>query len=113
MRTAVTMSTPARAASGMRATSEAAKRTTATRVKEWMMAAARVRAPARTFTAVRAMAPVAGMPPKSGDTTLARPWPKSSRSGSWRGTSAMPSATLAESRLSMAASAAMAKAALR
>ena len=42
---------------------------------------------------------------------LARPWPNSSRSGSWRALSDMPSATLAERRLSIAASAAMANAA--
>ena len=32
------------------------------------------RAPARMLVAVRAMAPVAGMPPKSGETMLAMPW---------------------------------------
>ncbi len=111
MRTAVTMSTPARAASGMRATRPAPATTTSTRATEWTMAATRVRAPARTLTAVRAMAPVAGMPPKSGETMLARPWPNSSRSGScWR-PSAMPSATFADRRLSIAARAATAKAA--
>ena len=40
---------------------------------EWVMAATLVRAPARTFTAVRAIAPVAGMPPKSPVATLASP----------------------------------------
>ena len=34
-----------------------------------------MRAPARTLTAVRAIAPVAGMPPNNGDTMFARPWP--------------------------------------
>ncbi len=63
------------------------------------------------FTAVRAMAPVAGIPPNSADAMLAAPWPNSSRSGSCFGASAIPSATFADSRLSSAASAATASAA--
>ena len=112
MRTAVTISTPASAASGMLGHERAGEQHHATSsVSECTTAARRVRAPARTLTAVRAMAPVAGMPPNSGEATLARPWPNSSRSGSDGATSAMPSATLADSRLSMAARTATAKAA--
>jgi hypothetical protein len=49
------------------------------------------------------MAPVAGMPPNSGDTRLAMPCATSSTLELWR-VPAMPSATTAESRLSTAAS---------
>ena len=91
---------PARARPGSRAAAPA----------DWVTAASRDRAPVRTLTAVRAMAAVAGMPPKSGTTRLAMPWPNSSRSGSCRSPTLMPSATVAESRLSSAASAATATA---
>ena len=111
MRTAVTMSTPARAASGITATTAPASRTISRMRIEWTMAATRVRAPARTLTAVRAIAPVAGMPPKMPLATLARPWPNSSRSGFSRDVPVMPSATRADSRLSIAARAATARAA--
>ena len=47
-----------------------------------MIAAIRVRAPDRTLTAVRAIAPVAGIPPKNPEATEARPCPTSSRLGS-------------------------------
>jgi hypothetical protein len=109
--TAVTIRTPASAARGIFATSVPATSTTRTSTKACTIAETRVRAPARTFTAVRAMAPVAGIPPKSGDARLASPCPKSSRSGSWRTASDMPSATFADRRLSIAASAATANAA--
>jgi hypothetical protein len=108
MRTAVTMSTPARAASGISATSPDPTNTTAISTSEWTIEATRVWAPALTFTAVRAIAPVAGTPPNSGTIMLARPWPISSRLGSCRPTPAIPSATLADSRLSSAARAATA-----
>ena len=62
------------------------------------------------MTAVRAIAAVAGMPPSSGETRLARPWPNSSRSGSCRVETLIASATVAESRLSSAARAATATA---
>ena len=75
-----------------------------------MTAASRERAPVRTLTAVRAMAAVAGIPPKSGLARLARPCPNSSRSGSWRSETLIASATVADSRLSSAASAATASA---
>ena len=50
------------------------------------------------------------MPPSSGEARLARPWPNSSRSGSWRVDTLIASATVADSRLSSAASAATATA---
>jgi len=59
--------------------------------------------------AVRAMAPVAGMPPKKGVMMLPTPNASSSASGSWR-VRAIPSATTAERSDSMAPSMATAKA---
>ena len=75
-------------------------------------AASRVLAPERTFTAVRAIAPVAGMPPKNPAAIEASPWPVSSRSGLYAPDGrpsgpTMPEATRAESRDSIAASVAM------
>jgi hypothetical protein len=55
------------------------------------------------FVAVRAMAPVAGRPPNSGDRTLATPCAVSSTFGSWRSPD-MRSATTAESNDSIAPS---------
>ena len=107
---AVAISTPARAASGMSATHRAAASTTASRTSAWVSAASREVAPARTLTAVRAIAAVAGIPPNSGEPRLARPCPTSSRSESWRCPTLIPSATVADSRLSNAASAATATA---
>ncbi len=60
-------------------------------------------APARMFVAVRAIAPVAGRPPKSGDTMLATPCAKSSVFGLCR-SPPIRSATTAESSDSMAPS---------
>jgi hypothetical protein len=74
----------------------------------WINAAVLERAPARTFTAVRAIAAVAGMPPTSGAAKFASPCPNSSRSGSWVSLTLIASATVADSRLSKAASAATA-----
>ena len=48
------------------------------------MPATGVRPPVRTLVAVRAIAPVAGMPPKNGATMLAMPCAISSWFGSWR-----------------------------
>ena len=42
------------------------------------------RAPERILVAVRAIAPVAHRPPKSGETMLAMPWPNSSLLDRWR-----------------------------
>ena len=111
IRTAVAMSTPASAASGIHPTTG--------REGQHHDAAARASARPRpagtaprsgTFTAVRAIAAVAGMPPSSGDARLARPCPNSSRSGSWRVDTLIASATVADSRLSSAARAATATA---
>ncbi len=113
IRTAVTIRTPASAASGIRASRPASANTETSRTTLWTTVATRVCAPARTLTAVRAIAPVAGIPPMNDTATLASPWPSSSRSGSCGSPSAIPSATLAESRLSRAASAATASTADR
>ena len=72
-------------------------------VSAWTIPATGDVAPRRMLVAVRAIAPVAGMPPKSGTTRLARPWATSSTSGLCRSPH-MLSATTAESRLSIAAS---------
>jgi len=73
IRTAVTMSTPERAASGMRPTGCAATSTTSSSTSACTTDASRVLAPERTLTAVRAIAPVAGMPPNSPAATEASP----------------------------------------
>ena len=65
-----------------------------------------VRPPFFTFVAVRAIAPVAGMPPKSGDTMFATPCATSSMFERCR-PPIMPSATTAESSDSIAPSSAM------
>ncbi|MCR3750310.1 hypothetical protein LX88_004297 [Lentzea californiensis] len=110
IRTAVASRTPASTASGMRPTIGAAASMIAASVTACTKAASRELAPDRTLTAVLAMAAVAGTPPNIGVMTFAMPWPKSSRSGSWRWFTLMPSATVADSRLSRAASAATATA---
>ena len=68
------------------------------------MPATGVRAPARTLVTLRAMVPVAGMPPNSGLTMLATPWAISSWFGSWRGRSVRLSAMRAHISDSMAPS---------
>lgn len=82
MRHEVTISTPASAASGMCETTVAPTSTIASKSRPCTIAATRVRAPARMLTAVRAMAPVAGRPPKRPEASDARPCPTSSRSAS-------------------------------
>src|SRR5699024_1936533 len=106
MRIAVMNSTPARAASGIIPTGPAATYTTASSTRAWTIEAMRVRAPARRLTEVRAIAPVAGMPPNREAPIEATPWPTSSRSGSKAPVSAMVPATRADSSDSIAASAA-------
>ena len=64
-------------------------------------------APERMLVTVRAMVPVAGMPPKKGTTKLATPCAISSWLGSWRGRPLSWSATRAHSSDSMAPSSAM------
>ena len=66
------------------------------------MPAIGVRPPFFTFVAVRAIAPVAGMPPNSGDTMFATPCATSSMFERWR-PPIMPSATTADSSDSIAA----------
>ena len=73
------------------------------------MPATGVFAPERTLVAVLAIAPVAGMPPKSGVTMLAMPCATSSMFDRWR-LPIMPSDTTAESKDSTAPSIAMVKA---
>ena len=83
--------------------------TAASTVSACTMAAIGERAPERTLVAVRAMAPVAGMPPKNGVTMLPMPSASSSASGSCR-VPAIPSAITADSSDSMPPSMATAKA---
>ena len=64
-------------------------------VSAWIIPETGVRAPDRTFVAVRAIAPVAGRPPNIGDTTLATPCATSSTFGLCR-SPLMRSATTAD-----------------
>lgn len=64
------------------------------------------RPPERMLTAVRAIAPVAGMPPKNPEATDASPCPTSSRSASYGPVSDIEAATRADSSDSIAANAA-------
>ena len=75
----------------------------------WSMPATGPRAPARTLVAVRAMVPVAQMPPNSAEPILATPCATSSQLERCR-RPVMPSATTADSSDSMAPSSAMASA---
>ncbi len=68
-----------------------------------MIPATGVRAPARTFVAVRAIAPVAEIPPSNGQAMFARPWPINSVFESCRA-SIIPSATIADNNDSIAPS---------
>ena len=70
-----------------------------------MIPATGVFAPERKLVAVRAIAPVTGMPPTNGVTRFATPCATSSTFELWRSPD-IESATTAESRLSMAASSA-------
>ena len=98
---------PARAASGTWLASGAATSRMNSRAKACTMPATGLVAPARTLVTVRAMVPVAGMPPKNGVTMLATPCAISSWFGSWRLCSLMLSATRAHSSDSMAPSSAI------
>ena len=73
------------------------------------MPATGLRAPARMLVAVRAIAPVADSPPNSDEAILAMPWATSSQLERWR-RPVMPSATIADSRLSSPARKAMVRA---
>ena len=103
---ATTISTADSAASGTYCASGAAASTTTSSVSAWIMPATGVRPPVRMLVAVRAIAPVAGMPPKNGATMLAMPCAISSWLGSWR-SSICASATRADSSDSMAPSSAI------
>ena len=96
----------ASAASGTWAASGAAISTIASKVAACTMPASGDAAPERTLVVVRAMVPVAGMPPKNGVMKLATPCAINSWLGSWR-SSIMPSATRAHSSDSIAHSSAM------
>ena len=72
----------------------------------WTTPATGVRPPLVIFVIVRAMAPVTGIPPKNGTTTLAIPWPISSVLVEVR-EPVTPSATVAESSDSIAPSTAI------
>ena len=94
-------STPARQAMGIYCASGMRKRKMSSSTAAWMMPATGVRPPLLMFVIVRAMAPVAGMPPKMGLARLAMPCAMSSVFELWR-SPMTPSATVAESSDSMA-----------
>ena len=96
-------------ARGISAAQRPKKRVMSSSVSAWTMPATGVRPPLLMLVAVRAMAPVAGMPPKSGEAMLATPCATSSMLERWR-PPIMPSATTAERSDSIAPSAAMANA---
>ena len=73
------------------------------RVNAWMIPAIGVLAPLRILVAVRAIAPVAGSPPNSGETMFAIPCATSSMLGLWR-SPLIRSATTADRRDSIAPS---------
>ena len=81
----------------------------ASSVREWIIPETGLFAPALMLVAVRAIAPVAGMPPNRAEPMLPMPWAISSMFGLCR-PPVMPSATDALKRDSMAASRAMVKA---
>jgi hypothetical protein len=97
---------PASVARGMSAASRPKKRVMSRRVRACTIPATGVRPPLLMLVAVRAMAPVAGMPPKSGEATLAMPCATSSMLDRWR-PPIIPSATTADSSDSIAPSVAM------
>ena len=76
---------PASTASGTCRANGAAARTITASVTAWTIPATGLVAPDRTLVTVRAMVPVAGMPPKNGVTKLAMPWAINSWFGSCRG----------------------------
>ena len=98
-----TTSTAASAARGMNRVVRPRKTSTSSTVIEWTIPATGVRPPFFTFVAVRAMAPVTGMPPNSPDPMLPMPWATSSMFDLCR-VPIIPSATTAESSDSIAAS---------
>ena len=93
---ATTTRMPASVAIGMSAAQRPKHSVMSSSVSAWTMPATGVRPPFLTFVAVRAIAPVAGMPPNSGDTMLATPCATSSMLERCL-PPIMPSATTAES----------------
>ena len=75
---AVTMRTPARAAMGIWLMTGANRNMEIKSPTAWNIPVRRVFAPERMATLVRAMAAVAGMPPKKGSRMLPTPWAMSS-----------------------------------
>ena len=95
---------PASAGNGTSEASGAASSTISSSVMACTMPATGVRAPARALVTLRAMVPVAGMPPNRGLTMLATPCAINSWFGSWRGRSVTLSAMRAHISDSMAPS---------
>src|SRR5207244_2516456 len=106
---ATTTRIAASVARGMSAAQRPKKSVIRSSVMAWVIPATGVRPPFFTFVAVRAIAPVAGIPPNSGDAIFATPCATSSMFERWR-PPIMPSATTAESSDSTAASSAIVKA---
>ena len=107
---AVTTSSPAKAGSASLPASGASRTIARKMSNAWTIPAIGVRPPASTLVAVRAMAPVAGRPPNSGEAILAAPWASSSALVRCA-PPIIRSATSAESSDSMPASRAMVTAA--
>ena len=103
---ATTTRIAASVASGMSAAHRPKKSVMSSSVSACTMPATGVRPPFLTFVAVRAMAPVAGMPPNSGDAMFATPCATSSMFERCR-PPIIPSATTADSSDSTAPSSAM------
>ena len=93
---AVRIRSPASAGIAIPPASGAAAIITISTVTAWIIPATGVRPPARTFVAVRAIAPVAGSPATSDEPRLATPCARSSASGRCRAPGTIRSATTAE-----------------
>ena len=94
---AVASSTPASAASGILATSGAAANTITARTAAWVSAASRDWAPERTLTAVRAIAAGRRHAAEQRGGDVRHALTEQLPSGSWRWSTVMPSATVADS----------------
>src|SRR6266513_335476 len=106
---ATTTRIAASVASGIRPAQRPKKSVINSRVIACTIPAIGVRPPFFTFVAVRAIAPVAGIPPNNGEAMLAMPCATSSMLERWR-PPIMPSATTADSSDSIAARSAIVKA---
>ena len=96
-----TTKTPAKQAIGINLARGIKKRKMSNNTTAWMIPAIGVLPPLFMLVMVRAMAPVAGIPPKRGEAMLAKPCATNSVLESWW-SAITPSATVAESKLSMA-----------